>query len=286
MYIFTKTGALQTFFWLMAVDGAVCEEELGKLDEIGRQLLGDELYAECRDGLLEHVNAKMPSAENADDYYDIISENVDRALSIQETVLEEGVPSRVLLWNLILMAYANGEFDPREKRLLRHICRMAEVEESVLFEMVQLLLTLKSISDELDRLQVSTLSYVEIRAQIEELIQRRETVNRCLTELLADEMVTPVVAMEVKDDFIDVMRGKIKTATKPVTDKVKEAAQPVVDKVKSAAQPVVDKVKTTTKPVVDKVSEGARKAFDIVREKVKPKNANPADETAPKQKEG
>ena len=70
-----------------------------------------------------------------DDYYDVLSECVDRSLKQTTESIEEGMTSRMLVWNLLVNALFDRKYSDNERRLIKHIVRVLNIETSVFLEM-------------------------------------------------------------------------------------------------------------------------------------------------------
>ena len=119
MILITKESAFKTFYYLIASDGKIASEEMVKLDEIGIQLFG-ESFQEFREVLISECQRKTASVSgDPDEDFDLIAECVDEALSDTTENVEKGIPSRMMVWNLLLIVHSDGSFDQCEKRLMR-----------------------------------------------------------------------------------------------------------------------------------------------------------------------
>lgn len=235
MILITKENAFKTFYYLIASDGKRTPEEMAKLDEIGQQIFGDS-FQENRDDLISECIEKTAAVSgDTEEIYDLIAECVDEALNETTDKLEEGVPSRMLVWNLLLIAYSDACIDQSEKRLMRKINRKLNIGDSVLFEMEQYISTVQTIEKELVRLSDSMEPYKIVRPMVDELENRRETIKQAVIDLINDEITIPVEKLKVQDDFIDKAQAAIKGSA--AVKKVNDQTNRILDDVKKAAAP-------------------------------------------------
>ncbi len=240
MILITKEGAFKIFYYIIACDGTVAEEELEKLDEIGVQLFGD-VYSEKRYSLIAECEAKTGSViYGSEDALDILSEYIDDALKETTENTEDGIPFRLLMWNLLLVAHSDNNYDRTEKRLLNKINRRINLGESILFEMEQYISTVQTIDNELDRLKDSMEPYKFVRPVVDELENRRNTIKQAAIALLDDELLIPAEKISVQDDAIDKAQAAIREKTDPLMKKINEQREKVFSEAKKTAAPAAE----------------------------------------------
>ena len=266
MKIFETRSAIKTFYFLLAVDGTLDEVEITHFRTIGLSIdpghfieYSEDLEKECKSVFIG----------NDDDYYDLISEAVDEALTHEATGDDQGITPRLLIWDLFAAAFSNKEYDESEKRLINHIARKTGVDKSIVLEMEQMMKTLTSIQNEIDWASQSTRPYPEIKPIIDELEKRQNVITESAEYLIADEIDVDH-PYEYKPDFFDKTKSKIDETIKPVTDKVGQTIKPVTDKVGQTIKPVTDKVGTAVAPVAHAVGDGAKKTAEAATQKLAP----------------
>lgn len=237
MKLITKESAFKIFYYIIASDGKIAEEETDKLNEIGAQLFGDS-YTEVQSELFNECETKTARITDvSEESFDILSELIEEALNSTTDDLPKGIPSRLLVWDLLLIAHSDGDFDRNERRLLRKINRKMGLEDSILYEMEQYIKSVQTIDNELDKLKDSMEPYKFVRPIVDEMENRRNTIKQAAVALIGDEILAPVNKLTVQDDFIDKAQAGIKEKTDPMMKKVNEQAGKVFDGVKKAAAP-------------------------------------------------
>jgi len=237
MILITKESAFKTFYYLITSDGTITKEETEKLNEIGFQLFGSQCTELC-DNLISACESKT-LVGNVDpiEAFAFLSECVEDALNDTTEDMSKGIPSRLLIWNLLLIAYSDGAFSQNEQRLMRKINRKLNLGDSVLFEMEQYIKTVQSIDGELDKLKDSMEPYKNVRPVVDELENRRDTIRQAALSLIDDEILNPVEKLIVQDDIIDKAQAAIKEKTDPMMKKVNEQTGKVLGDLKKAATP-------------------------------------------------
>ncbi len=238
MKLITKESAFKIFYYFIVSDGKIASEEIEKLEEIGIQLFGD-YFSDVRASLVEECKAKISFlGDDQVENFDILSENIVSALNDSTEDMEKGIPARMLIWNLMIIVYSDGEFDQFERRLMRKISRNLNIGDSVLFEMEQYIKTVRTLDGELDKLKDSMDPYKIVRPIVDELENRRDIIKLAAIALINDELNVPVEKLTVQDDVIDKAQAAIKEKTDPMMKKVNEQADRVLSDVKKAAAPV------------------------------------------------
>lgn len=255
--VISKSGALKAFYYLMAIDGDVTAE-LEKFDEIGNEFMKDG-FVQVRQSIIDECQAQIDSAVIDDELYDIIQEGLDRALNETVDRLEDGVAPRLLVWDMLSIAYTDNDYAEPEKRLIAHVARVMEIEKDVLMEMEHLMRTAEAVVSELDTLNNSNRPYSEIRPVVDEIEKRKQTIAKSAEELIADDYVLdkPDRASKATDQSILSDAGRRITETlNPVADQMGEFAK----KTFSDAKDIVDKI-----PDTSELTAGAGKLFSKMR---------------------
>ena len=191
MILFEKKAAIKAFYYLMAVDGAIAADEVTCFDEIGNELDPIE-FPKYRDEVIDEYEQQIKTIIDDEDYYEVILEGVDKALSAQTDTAENGVSVRLLVWNLLVIAFSNKNYSSFERRIIKHIVRVWNMDRSVFLEMEQIIKTNADIMSELEWINQSNRPYSEIRPIVDELERRQNTVLNCAKQLIEDELYIPV----------------------------------------------------------------------------------------------
>jgi len=250
MKIYETRSAIKTFFFLLAIDGTIDEDEIKHFHTIGLSIdpghyldYSNVLESEC----------KSVIAGAGDEHYDVISEAVDEALSHEAKEDDQGLTPRLLVWDLFAAAFSNSVYDESERRLINHIARKAGIDKSVVLEMEQMMKTLTSIQNEINWASQANRPYPEIKPIIDELEKRQNVITEAAEFLIADE-IDADNPYEYKPDFFDKTKSEIDKRVKPVTDKIGKTVKPVTDKVGATVAPVASKAKEKTGEMFGKLA--------------------------------
>ena len=251
MRIYETKSSLKIFYFLLAVDGSIDEEESNYFRNIGVTI--DPRYFPGYSNAIEDECYK--TLENsATERYSVIAASIDNALTHEAGQDDQGITPRLLVWNLFAAAFSNGIYDDSEKRLIGYVADRAGVDESIVLEMEQSMKTLAAIQNEIIWANNSDRPYSEIKPIVDELEKRQRIIRESAEYLIADEIDIDN-PYEYKPDFFDQTKAKIDEKLRPVTSKIGDAVKPVSDKVA---------------PITSKISSGAKKAADTASQKIAP----------------
>ena len=261
MTIIKKRSVVEVFYYLMAIDGDPDQIMMGKFFELGAEV-DAEGFPEYRDELIDYCSRQKLRMIDPEDYYDVLAECVDRSLKQTTDNIEEGMTSRMLVWNLLVNALYDRKYSDNERRLIKHIVRVLNIETSVFLEMEQLIRTSVAVNDEIEWLKTSDRPFNEISPIFDEAKRRAQVIAESAMALIEDEMYEKSIdALEVKDDFVDIARKKVEETVAPVTEKIEEAINPVKDKVIEKAAPVAEDIAEKAGKFVGDAKKTLFKAF-------------------------
>lgn len=185
--------ALRIMYCLMMVDGTISSEEEEKFDEIG--MACDPEFKSYDKQLMEECNAVVElgsaqelviSSDISDDYYDLVHDHVGDCIKEENFYTSDGMPAKVLIWNLLTIANSEGDYSANERRLIRYITKKSGVDYAILLEMEHTYSTLTAIEKEEEWLKSSDRSYKVIEERIVELSNRKNTIMQGIKALISD----------------------------------------------------------------------------------------------------
>ena len=191
MILLEKRAAIKSFYYLMAVDGAVTADEIECFDSIGAEL-DPEAFATYRDDMIAECELQLKNIIDEEDYYEVVLEGVDKALATQIDDPANGITVRLLVWDMLVIAFSNAEYSSYERKLIKHIVRVMDMDHSVFLEMEQIIKTNAAVENELSWINQSNRPYSEIRPIVDELERRQKVVLTCARQLIEDELYSSV----------------------------------------------------------------------------------------------
>ena len=181
--IVSVKDALKLIYCLMAADGSISPEEEEKFQEIGTSLDPD--FEQWKDELIEDLSMKEAVLTDEDEYFDFIHDYAAEIIYKAEDT-GEGIGTKTLIWDLLVMAFSEGDYSTNERRLIRFAAKALDVNPTVLLEMEQTLRTITALNKEEEWLKSVNRPYSVVAEQMNEVKERRETILTGLHALMAD----------------------------------------------------------------------------------------------------
>lgn len=194
--VFSVRDALRIMYCMILIDGNVSEEEEEKFCEIG--LACDQDFDACKKQLIDECNGVVQSESaqgidfvsiasvDSEEYYDQIHDYVGDLIKEENFYQTEGVRAKWLIWNLLAIAYSEGDYSTNERRLMRYIAKKSGVDNTVLLEMEHTFSTLIAIEKEEEWLKSSDRPYKVIEERVVELSNRKDTIMQGINALISD----------------------------------------------------------------------------------------------------
>lgn len=241
MHLLKMKSATKIFYYLMAVDGDVSSEELNCFDEIGHEIDPDS-FAIFREVVITDCEKQLNSTIDEEDHYEVVLEGADRALAEQTDDLFSGVSIRLLVWDMLVIAFSNYHYAECERRLIKHIVRTMGVEHSVFLEMEQLMKTNVSVGKELSWIKTTNRSYAEVAPIVAELENRRAVIMTCAKALIEDELYSAVKKVNIpQNKVLESAKAMIGEATAPVATELCKQTKRMFNEIKSWKKNVENK---------------------------------------------
>ena len=175
-------NAIKIFYYLMAVDGEVFHSEEEKFDEIGLQM--DPNFAEHKEQIVSVCKAQLDKVIDSDDYYDVVQDGVEEAILIPNPSADSFITPKLLVWDLLTIAYSDEQYNEKERRLLKYIVRKFNIDSTIFIEMESSLQTLMDIEKETNWIKTTNRPYLTIEAQVNELADRRNVIFESVKDLI------------------------------------------------------------------------------------------------------
>lgn len=180
--ISTKS-AIKIIYFLMAVDGEIYDIEEEKFDDIGRELAPD--YFEFKEELVNECQTYLDKVIDPEDYYDVIQDGVGEALLSSQQTEDTFITPKLLVWNLLTVAYSEGKYDDSERKLIKYIVRKLNIDKAVFLEMESSILTLIDLEKELEWIKKTDRPYLTIEAMVNEIADRKNVIFESVKDLIS-----------------------------------------------------------------------------------------------------
>ena len=181
--IVSVKDSLKLIYCLMAADGSISPEEEEKFQEIGNSLDPD--FEQWKDELTADLSMKEAVLPDEDEYFDFIHDYAAEILYKAEDT-GEGIGAKTLIWDLLVMAFSEGDYSANERRLVRFAAKALSIDPAIPLEMEQTLCTITALDKEEEWLKSMNRPYSVIEEQVNELKERRETIMTGVHALMED----------------------------------------------------------------------------------------------------
>ena len=175
-------NVLKIIYYMMAVDGEVFHSEEEKFDSICQEL--DPSYATNKVQLVEECHKQVEKAIDPEDYYDVLQDGVEDAIRATVKPTDAAIAPKLLVWDLLAIAYSDGAYDDAERRLLKYVVRKLDIDKAAFLELESSLLTLLDLERELNWIKSTDRPYLTIEATVNELENRKRVVFDSVMDLI------------------------------------------------------------------------------------------------------
>ena len=179
--ISTKS-ALQVIYYIMAADGEIFHSEEEKYDLIGQEL--DPKFGERKSSIIEECQGQLDKVIDPDDYYEVLQEGVEKALLSSKQTEDTFITPKLLVWDLLTLAYSDENYNESERKLLKYIVRKLNIGKDIFLEMESSILTLMDIEKELEWIKTTNRPYLSIESMVNELVDRKNVIFDSVKDLI------------------------------------------------------------------------------------------------------
>jgi uncharacterized tellurite resistance protein B-like protein len=175
-------NAIKVIYFLMAADGEIYHNEEEKFDAIGKELDPDfdaakaQIIAECQKSLDKVIDPE--------DYYDALQDGVEDALLTSKRTADTFITPKLLLWDLLTVAYSDEEYNEVERKLLKYIVRKLDIDKGEFLEMESSMQTLLALEKELVWIKTTDKPYLTIEAMVNEIADRKNVIFDSVKDLI------------------------------------------------------------------------------------------------------
>ena len=166
----------------MAADGKIFHNEEEKFDAIGKELDPD--FVDHKEQIVKECQIQLDKVIDTEDYFDALREGVEDALLYMKTTDDTFITPKLLVWDLLTVAYSDEKYNEVERKLIKHIVRKTNIDKAIFLEMESSILTLIDIEKELDWIKTTNKQYLVIEAMVNELKDRRNAVFESVKDLI------------------------------------------------------------------------------------------------------
>ena len=176
-------NAIQVAYYLMAADGQIFHSEEEKFDAIGAEL--DPEFASHKEQILKECCEQLDKVIDPEDYFDALQDGIGDALISSRTTADTFITPKLLVWNLLTIAYSDESYDEVERRLLKYVVRKLNIDKAIFLELESSILTLMDLEKELQWIKTTDRPYLTIEAMVNEIEDRKNVIFESVKDLIA-----------------------------------------------------------------------------------------------------
>ena len=176
-------SALKVFYFLMAADGKLADEEEVKFDLLGHEIAPD--YEGLKEQVIADCRVQMDKMIDPEDYNDVIQDGVENALTASVKTEDSFITPKLLVWDLLTIAYSEGEYDERERKLIKYVVRKLNIDKAVFLEMESSIQTLMDLEKEQQWIKTTDRQYLTIEGMVNEIEARKHVIFDSVKELIS-----------------------------------------------------------------------------------------------------
>lgn len=181
--IISTKSAIKTIYFLMAADGEKYHSEEEKFDAICTEL--DPEFAKKREQIISECQSQLDKMIDSEDFYDVIQDGVEDALISSVKTADTFITPKLLVWNLLTIAYSDESYDEAERKLLKYIVRKLNIDKDVFLEMENSYLTLLDLEKELNWIKTTDRPYLIIESMVNEIADRKNVIFESVKDLIS-----------------------------------------------------------------------------------------------------
>lgn len=175
--------ALQIVYYMMAADGEIFHHEEEKYDEIGMELDPD--YKDKKENIIATCKTQMMKSADPDEYEEVLRDGIEKAIQAGANTQNAVIAPKVLIWDLMTIAFSDGQYNEKERKLLRYIARKLDIEKEILLELENSFLAIQDLENELAWIKTTDRPYLTIETVVNEIADRKNVIFEGVKDLIS-----------------------------------------------------------------------------------------------------
>jgi uncharacterized tellurite resistance protein B-like protein len=200
-------NAIKIIYYLMAADGEIFHGEEAKFDSICAEF--DPAFDKNKEPIVNECRNHLDKQIDGDDYFDVIQDGVEEAVAsfmaaaatgtaaattgaagteaagTEAAAADTALTPKLLIWNLLAIAYSDANYNETERKLIKYIVRKLGVDKAVFLEMESSVLTMMDLEKELSWIKTTDRPYLTIEAIVVEIENKKKVVLQSVKELIS-----------------------------------------------------------------------------------------------------
>lgn len=175
-------NAIKIIYFLMAADGEIYHNEEEKFDAIGKELDLD--FDASKAQIIQECQKSLDKVIDPEDYDHALQDGVEEALLTSKRTADTFITPKLLVWNLLTVAYSDEEYNEAERKLLKYIVRKLDIDKGEFLEMESSMQTLMALEKELTWIKKTSKPYLTIEAMVNEIADRKAVIFESVKDLI------------------------------------------------------------------------------------------------------
>lgn len=180
--VLSTKSAIQIIYYLISADGEISEAEEKRFEEICNEL--DTEFEKHKDELIASCKKELEKVIDEGDYADVLQDAAEKAILESKPTRDAFITPKLLLWDLLSIAYSDDLYHESERKLLKYLVRKMDIDKAVFLELESSMLTIMDIEKEIDWIKTTNRPYLTIEGMVNELMDRRNVVFESIKDLI------------------------------------------------------------------------------------------------------
>ncbi|MCM1210238.1 MAG: TerB family tellurite resistance protein [Blautia sp.] len=134
-----KWAAIQIYYYLIAADGEICDQEMETFLEIAKET--DPLFDQYKEDLIEECQNQVNKITGKENCYAVIKEGIDLVHRDQRKEILRGldmqagyINSKMFLWNMLSIVMSDGTYADAERKSLQYVVEKFKLDATLFLE--------------------------------------------------------------------------------------------------------------------------------------------------------
>ena len=127
---------------------------------------------------------RKDKAIDPEDEYAVLQDGIEEAIAVGANAKDAVITPKLLVWDLLTIAYSDGQYDEREHQLIKYVVRKLNIDKAVFLEMESSFLTLMDLEKEMQWIKTTDRPYLTIESIINEISDRKTVIFESVKDLI------------------------------------------------------------------------------------------------------
>ena len=195
-----KWAAIQIYYYLIAADGEISEQELECFLEIAKET--DPLFDQYKDALMQECKNQVGKIGGQEKRYDVLKEGIDLVHHDQRRDILRGsagkageIDANRFIWNMLSIAMSDEKYADEECEMIQYVVEKFELDAAVFLELENAMKAIVDIDRSIARMTCKEKPFViteaywnvkssEVCGLIDEFINRKEIIFNSVKKMM------------------------------------------------------------------------------------------------------